>query len=636
MSSVFIYQAVLPTAPAAVLSVRAVPVRARRGWQLGGELPSRAFRIIIRYALEDGRVLAHRGLLRTALPPDQRLRVAAWQVDGAQVMVTLAPPERARQRRSRRCVTDAFRLPLSFQAWGVTSLKEAAVHLHASACGQGGALQVCGTVTVLLHTPATVLRIRRPFARLLTMPEAEGLAWQVDGGASRLQLRVHPGGRITGEVELAVYYEGRPPGAPSGVESGGILQVRDLQAAVKDVRAEALSAGFVLVQGTVALDVYWVDRGHRSRWTGRDVPFSGVARLGCMEASDQPGVLEPGSLLGVIEAGDRMGASEARGRLEAVAQVTRIQPLPRQGLDWVAMLIRASVTQLRTSDVKLGQRCYRLEEVVGQGAVTVERTVQWADPECLVGTRRQAKVMADLQPPVLWQWLEVSLTGRVLPGDRWKVHGRMMAVPGQAGGWSGDGAGAGESMVAGQGAVLSAGMPSSSDGAFEQAMAMGQRAAVGPGTSAGDDDGLGAAMPVRDREAVRRLSGTWGGELPPGMGQGTVVLPWLVRVGPDGVETRAVLHAVGREGQTVQQILHISRLNLPGPVRWILGLQASGGERARVQVVLAGPAGTWHMDYQLPEPLGAKPPAVLLAYPVEEEGVRQLTLEWTLDGHHGG
>lgn len=605
MTSVFIYQAVLPTIPAAVLSVRALPVRPQRGWQLGGELPGRAFRIIIRYAVEDGRVVAHRGLLRTALPPGQRLRVAAWQVDGAHVTVTLAPPGRPRQRRSRRCVADRFRLPLSFQAWGVTSLIEVAVHLRAWARGQRDALQICGAVTVRLYTPAAALRIRRPFARLLAMPGAEDLSWRVDGGASRLQLRVHPGGRITGEVELALYYEGRPPGAPLGVDPGGILQVRDLQATVKDVRAEALSAGFVLVQGTVALDVYWVGQGHRSRWTGRHVPFSGVARLGAAEEGDRLGAAEEDGRLCPVQAGDR---------LEAQAVVTRIQPLPRQGPGWAALLISAAVTQFRTSDVRLGQRCYRLEEVVGEGTVPVERIVQWADPDCLAGIQEHAQVMADLRPPGLWQGLEVDLTGRVLPGDRWRVQGRLTAVPGQNGGWSD----AGEAAAARGPAEADSGT------------------ALGAPATVGDEGRQGVVpSPVHGAE-VRRLSGVWDGELPPGTGQGAVVLPWMVRVGPAGADARAaLLTGCGEDAPAVCRTGSdgagggAARFGLAGPVRWLLELQASGGASPRVQALLAGAGGTLLLARRLPASLGAEPPAALLAYPVEQEGTWQLVIEWT-------
>jgi len=332
-------------------------------------------------------------------------------------------------------------------------------------------------------------------------------------------------------VELAFYYEGRPPGAPSGVDPGGILQVRDLQATVKDVRAEALSEGFVLVQGIAALDVYWIDRGHRSRWTGRDVPFSGVARLDAGEAGNPLGADEGGNRL-PLGAGDRLRFLEEGDRLEAQAEVTRIRPLPRQGPGWAAMLISAVVTQFRTSHVKLGQGRYRWEEVVGQGRVTVERTVQWAGPDCLAGTHHQAKVMTDLQLPGLWQRLEVSLTGRALPDDRWKVQARLAVVPEHAG-WIG--VGPGKASDAGGSTIERAAFGASTEAAA------GLRSSVDPQAPADVENLLGGGESTPDGTAVQRLSSVWGGELPPGVGQGTVVLPWLIRVGPGGVKTHAAL-----------------------------------------------------------------------------------------------
>lgn len=184
------------------------------------------------------------------------------------------------------------------------------------------------------------------------------------------------------------------------------------------------------------------------------------------------------------------------------------------------------------------------------------------------------------------------------------------------------------------------------------------------------------------------MNGAWGGELPPGTGQGVVVLPWLVRVGPGGTETcvalltgcdaeisatgapgkdgaaaRAALltdrgreasaarapgrdgagarpplvtgrgeasaaaAALGPGGQCVQLPPRIARLNLPGPVRWILGMQASGGRGALLQVLLAGPEGTRLVTWRLPAAFDSPPPKALLIYPVEHEDQWQLLLE---------
>lgn len=571
VNSMFIYQAVLPAVPAAVLAVRVSPVRTP-GWRLGGGAPDRVFCITIRYAQEDGRVMAHRGRLRVDLAPDRSLRVAAWQMDGGVVTVTLAPPGRLRQPPVRRGLVDRFRLPIAFQAWGVTALEAAEVHLQASAQGQGEALLVRGAVTVLMQTPSAVLRVRCPFCRLLVAPEAGRLRWQVYGGAGSLRLTVHPGGRIDGDVELAFFYEGRPADLPQGLEPGGILLVRNLTAAVKNVRAEPVGEGFVLVQGTAELDASWVDGQHRSRWSSRIVPFSGMVRLEGGEPGD---------------------------RLEAQAHVTQVQPLPRQGLGWAMLLISTLVTQLRTSHVRLGPGCYRLEEVVGEGAVTVERTVQWAEPGWLVGAQTLSEVMADLALPSLWHRLELNLLGRALPGQRWKVQGRMMTIPGEA----------------------------------------------------------------AEGTAVQRRRGVWSGEMPPGMKQGVVVLPWLTQVGPEGAQVGAALLTdcaayaggigpgqpgsggpsqigIGESGAggkghpghpsgEVAAPRHTAIFDLPGTARWIMGLQARGGQGARVQVLLVCSEGTRLMDLQLPGAFASAPPEALLVCAVEREGQCRLMLEWT-------
>ncbi|HEY8346767.1 MAG TPA: hypothetical protein VIL07_05740 [Symbiobacteriaceae bacterium] len=521
------YRATLPAPPAAVVAVWVRPVRQPR-WHLGGDLPSQAFRVTIRYALHDGRVRAHRGLVWVAVSPDRPLRVVAWQVDGSAVAVALMASSRSRERRGCQCFADRFVLPVVWQAPGVQALEAADVHVKAAASGRGDALLVRGVVSIRLQGQGVEVPVRIPFGRLLAFSEAGELRWRVRGGVAGMHLAVGPDGEIRGEVALKVVYQGTPAAVEPSGEVGGILQVREMTATVAAAKAEPAGSDLVLVQGMVEVDIYWVDSNHRSRWTGKAVPFGGIARL--------PGIQE----------GDR---------LEVQAEVQRIREKPRCAPGTAILLLKATVTHLRLTEVNLGEGCYRLERVLGQVSLPIEVTVQWAEPAWLTGDLPEEDwTVPELGLPGPWRELSMEAGARTGSGDRWQLQaglkGEVVGGDAGAGGW--------------------------------------------------------------------RRTGAREGSLPPGFGACAAVLPSLQRLGPEGLSGRmAVVPAPTALRQQAPRRVHVGHLDVPGAVRWILGIWGEGGRSSRVQVLVADEHGLRLVEGPILKHGKVDRPAALTVYPGE-------------------
>jgi hypothetical protein len=411
-----LYRAQLADGAATVLSaaVRPAPARPRLG-DGGGAL----FRVTVRYVVTGGRLATHRGWLRAAVPAGRGLAVAGSHLSGTELFLTLgpgAPPERTGVGAA---LGDRFRLPLRLQAWGVTAVQGAGIDLQVLCRSGGGALLVRGVLGLLLETPgsAVPLRLRVPFCRTLAADGGEDLRWRALAGVTGLYLKVEPGGRIEGEAVVALRCEGRPPGpGPArGLTAGGadFARLRELSGRILRAAAEPAGAGHALVQGLAELDLYWFDREGRSRWTGRQVPFSALVEV----EGTAPG--------------DRLEAAATLERLHH-----RAPPEGSGGGPVVAhLVISTSVTALRSRVLEMGGARYRLEQVVGSAAAAVEAEARFFPPEEGADTGGGFQVVpATLPlagPAAGWQEVATVLSTPEAERDagRWRVRAALGGTP---------------------------------------------------------------------------------------------------------------------------------------------------------------------------------------------------------------
>lgn len=343
--------------PAEVLDVSLSPVRPAR--RAGAGLQGRV-RVVLRYGPAEGPVRTHRGWLYTDLPPGRRLRLAGCQVDGGEVLLSLAPvPAGAGHERLR----DRFRLPFRLTSWGVEAVTGVRAELFCIPTVRPGALVLRGRAVVVLETPAARLVRAIPFCRRIAVELNAHLDWRARAAVEGVEVRVGPGGAVEGWLHVTVACRGEPGPAlpvpwaaaashataglqvadPSGVAAPAV--VRKVDAAVKRLEAEVISDGLALVSGVVELDVAWADRFGRGRWTCREVPFSALL-----------------AIAGVCE-GDR---------LEPVAQMERLVRAGKGADERAVLLVGIGLTALRAVHLQLGDDWYRTERVVGQAVATVE------------------------------------------------------------------------------------------------------------------------------------------------------------------------------------------------------------------------------------------------------------------------
>lgn len=395
-----LYRAQLREAGAVVV---AVTVRRR------GQRP--LFHIIVRYAGADGRMLMDRGQLWAELPAGVKLTVAGYQQIGAELFITLrrVPPPARSTGDDGAALTDRFRIPLGLQAWGVTAVQGVRLGLQAVCRCRGGSLLVRGALRVVLQTRGAPFRLRIPFCRVLAVdPEAvAGLRWRVLAGVSGLQLRVESGGRVDGEVTMALRCEGRQPGPGDVLPAFG--RVRELSGRVVRVAAEPAGDGHILVRGQVDLDLYWFDAGGLSRWTGRQAPFGALVTLDGLVPDD---------------------------RLEATAVLDHLHQRVDAGAVAAHLIVTVTVTALRPELVTLGEGCYRLERVVGSRVTTIAVAERFFDDvgAAAGGSVRDVPGALPLPGPAGgWEVLTVLVSAAdvaVAAGAaRWSVRAAVSGTP---------------------------------------------------------------------------------------------------------------------------------------------------------------------------------------------------------------
>ena len=182
--------------PAAVLDVSLSPVRPVRATQSRGAgagpvaptgLQGRV-RVALRYGPAAGPVRTHRGWLYTDLPPGRCLRVAGCQVDGGEVLLSLAPvPAGAGRERLR----DRFRLPFHLTSWGVEAVTGVRTELFCIATVRPGTLVLRGRGLVVLETPSV---------RLVREGEVVQEAASGDGPISALYHAIDRAARFEGQL----------------------------------------------------------------------------------------------------------------------------------------------------------------------------------------------------------------------------------------------------------------------------------------------------------------------------------------------------------------------------------------------------------------------------------------------------
>jgi len=330
---VLAYRARLDESAEVIVSV-AVRLRPVAGG-LGTHRPSASCLVVIRYACAGGRLRRHRGALPVDLPPGTALRVAAFQLSGSEAFITLRPaPPPPRGAGNGAAVMDRFTLPLGLQAWGVTALSGAEIALRLICRGREQELVLRGVVYVTLHSPGGAFRLRIPFLRILAAVVPAGLHWRAMGGVTGLHARVEPGGRIAGELVLAVRCEGRP--RPAARLQPPFALLHEVTGTIARLAAEPAGPGHSVVRGALELDMYGTDDQGRSRWAGRTLPFS--------------------ALLAV-----------AGERLEPFARIERI----RHNISAVQATLEVGVTALRPETVQLGAAPFRLERILGTAVTTL-------------------------------------------------------------------------------------------------------------------------------------------------------------------------------------------------------------------------------------------------------------------------
>ncbi len=514
------------------VTVLAVSVRwGGRGLSgLGVRPPSVACRVRVRYADREGRVRTHRGRLWLSASPNRRLVLAGCQYDGPDVLLTLRPEVRLPQAGAGRALTNRFRLPFVLQSWGVVAVREARCLLRVAARPDGDTVMVRGLLHLVLETGGARFPLRLPFCRTVAAPGAVAFRWAALGGVTGLHLRVHPGGRVEGEAVIALRCTGRPAEAlgrrASGAETteqapapapAGLRRVRQLLGRIEAVRAEQAGEGYVLVHGTAALDLYWIDGDGRGRWSGRAVRFSSLLQL--------PGVM-------------------AADRLVAAAAVERLTHLSGPDGPRFDLLVGVRVTALRpvTTTSREGVR-YRLEQVVGEAVDSLSIAAPFfgepapgnglADGASTLPDRRLGPSPGGNPAPhpaeVDRRPLSLALSG---PAEGWQELATVVTVPkataeGRLGRWQ-------------------------------------VRATLG-GAPLGGEAG---ALP---------LTAASGGSVPLESGRGLVVLPALTAVGPGGVEAEAIVDRgtpLPEQPQPQPEATVEGELDLPGEVRAILHLEA--------------------------------------------------------------
>jgi hypothetical protein len=375
-----------------------------------GAVPMQAYRITVRYALPDGRGGVRRGRLLAALPMGTALVVAGYHRDGRGVVASLRPTGSPRPGRGA-AVADRFRLPVALQAWGVTAVSGAALRVDGALRAGGGALTVRGAVRLRLRTPSGEFALRIPFVRVLD-GFVPGLRWRLRVGVTGLRVRVEPGGRLQGEVAVALRAEGRP--APVGARSGGgepLALVREVAGEVRGLAAEGAGAGQAVVRGTVELDVYGIDRRGRSRWTGRSLPFTAL-----------------------VEVAPAVGPGD---RLEATAAIERLT----HAHGHVQVLMAFAVTVLRSVTIVAGDgQRYRVEQVVGTaaGALALREALYPQEGDAVPDGEEAVVRELPLPGPGAWTDLTVALHATADAGDgagtrsaagRWRVRAALEGSP---------------------------------------------------------------------------------------------------------------------------------------------------------------------------------------------------------------
>lgn len=386
------YRARLEGAIAAVVSLTAGPVRWRPGLG-GGE--GRA-RVTLRYALAPtGEVRLHRGWLYTHLPAGTRLRVAGYQADGPELLLSLRPMRPARGEPER--VDDRFRLPFHLQSWGLSVLRAVSARLSLACRARQGAMLLRGRLRLVVEGPAGTLAVAIPFCRLLAVAACEELDWRARGGVVVLACRVEPGGAVVGEAVLAVSCQGRTPAAAAPSAPPEVAVVRELTGHVATVSAEHAGEGRALVRGALELDVAWADGSGRSRWTGRETPFGALLAI--------PGLQE----------GDR---------LEPVAEIDRLSRVGRGAQSRAAALVAVGVTALRSVHLPLEGQWYRVEQVMGQAIATLPVVAELFDRPCPAPPRPACSVATADLPRAFgshgWQQLRLELKPGMTVGEGWR------------------------------------------------------------------------------------------------------------------------------------------------------------------------------------------------------------------------
>ena len=314
---------------------------------VGGPALAGRVRVVLRYGPQQGPVRTHRGWLYTDLSPGRRLRLTGCQVEGGEVLLSLAPlPPGAGRERLR----DRFRLPFHLTSWGVEAATRIRTEVFCIPTARPGVLVLRGRAAVVLETPAARLVRWIPFCRRVAVDLNADLDWRARAAAEGVEVRVGPGGEVEGWLYLTVDCRGEPGMAGAAWDRTGTREdapaaVRKVDAAAKRVEATVVTDGLALVSGAVELDVAWADRAGRGRWTCREVPFSALLPVDGLCAGD---------------------------RLEPAAQVERLARVGKGTDERAVLLMGVGVTALRTVHVQLGGVWYRAEQVVGEAATTVE------------------------------------------------------------------------------------------------------------------------------------------------------------------------------------------------------------------------------------------------------------------------
>ncbi|HWI64162.1 MAG TPA: hypothetical protein VNT75_20180 [Symbiobacteriaceae bacterium] len=388
-----VYRARLERAAAAVISVTVRVGRPAPG--LGAGRPARC-RVVVRYAAApDGALCRHRGAFAAQVPPGAALRVAGWQADGPDLLVSFAVARPTRGEEQGAAVGDRFTLPIGLQAWGVTAVTGVGLNLLLHCRERQAELILRGMLRLTLQTPGGPFHQQVPFLRLVAAGDLPpGLRWRVYGGVTELRVQVAPGGLITGEVQLAVRCEGRPRPAPQA-KAPSLQRVREVTGRIAGLTAEPAGDGLSVVRGALEVDLYGVDAAGLSRWSGRTLPFSALLPV----------------------AGDR---------LEPFARVERLSH--RSGT--VEGALEVGVTALCAETMQMGSQLYRFERIAGTAATTVVLTDESAPkPGAHPEAERKETFLPLPSPAGGWGEVAVTLHAPAPRHGRWTVKATLSGSP---------------------------------------------------------------------------------------------------------------------------------------------------------------------------------------------------------------